>query len=64
MMKSNLKDKLTIQQRLILPIILLGVVALISNVLAIFSLHNVNSNARHIVDTIWLVRNGLVKYAI
>lgn len=50
MMKSNLKDKLTIQQRLILPIILLGVVALISNVLAIFSLHNVNSNARHIVD--------------
>ncbi len=45
-----MKKKLTIQQRLILPIILLGVVALISNVLSVFSINNVNSNASEIVD--------------
>ena len=45
-----MKKKLTIQQRLILPIILLGVVALFSNVLSVFSINNVNSNASKIVD--------------
>lgn len=45
-----MKKKLRIQQRLILPIILLGVVAFISNVLSIFSINNVNSNASKIVD--------------
>ncbi len=45
-----MKIKLTIQQRLILPIILLGVVALISNALSAFSINNVNSNASKIVD--------------
>lgn len=45
-----MKKKLTIQQRLILPIILLGVVALISNALSVFSINNVNSNASKIVD--------------
>lgn len=45
-----MKKKLTIQERLILPIILLGVVALISNVLSVFSINNVNSNASKIVD--------------
>ena len=45
-----MKNKRTIQQRLILPIILLGVVALISNALSVFSINNVNSNASKIVD--------------
>lgn len=45
-----MKKKLTIQQRLILPIILLGVIALISNTLSVFSINNVNSNASKIVD--------------
>ncbi len=45
-----MKKKLRIQQRLILPIVLLGVVALISNVLSVFSINNVNSNASKIVD--------------
>lgn len=45
-----MKKKLTIQQRLILPIVLLGVVALISNALSVFSINNVNSNASNIVD--------------
>lgn len=45
-----MKNKLSIQQRLVLPIILLGVVALISNVLSVFSINNVNSNASNIVD--------------
>lgn len=45
-----MKKKLTIQQRLILPIILLGVVALISNALSVFGIQNVNSNAANIVD--------------
>ena len=45
-----MKKKLTIQQRLILPIILLGIVALVSNALSVFSINNVNSNASKIVD--------------
>lgn len=45
-----MKKKLTIQQRLILPIILLGVVALISNALSVFSINNVNFNASKIVN--------------
>ncbi len=45
-----MKKKFTIRQRLMLPIILLGVVALISNALSVFSLNNVNSNASKIVD--------------
>lgn len=45
-----MKKKLTIQQRLILPIILLGVVALISNALSVFGINNVNFNASKIVD--------------
>lgn len=45
-----MKKKLTIQKRLILPILLLGVVALISNALSVFSINNVNSNASKIVD--------------
>lgn len=45
-----MKGKLTLQQRLILPIILLGLVMFLSNVLAGFSIHNVNANAGIIVD--------------
>ena len=45
-----MKGKLTLQQRLILPIILLGLVTLLSNVLAVFSINNVHSNAGTIVD--------------
>lgn len=45
-----MKNRLTIQQRLILPIILLGVVALISNALSVFGINNVNANASRIVD--------------
>lgn len=45
-----MKKKFTIQQRLILPIILLGIVALISNALSVFSINNVNANASKIVD--------------
>lgn len=45
-----MKNKLTLQQRLIVPIILLGLIALLSNVLAAFSIHNVNANAGVIVN--------------
>ena len=45
-----MKGKLTLQQRLILPIILLGLVTLLSNLLAVFSINNVHSNAGTIVD--------------
>lgn len=45
-----MKRRFTIQQRLILPIILLGIVALISNALSVFGINNVNSNASNIVD--------------
>lgn len=46
-----MKGKLTLQQRLILPIVLLGLVALLSNILAVFGVNNVNANAGTIVDT-------------
>ena len=45
-----MKGKLTLQQRLILPILLLGLVTLLSNILAVFSINNVNANAGVIVD--------------
>ncbi|MCI9552623.1 MAG: methyl-accepting chemotaxis protein [Acutalibacter sp.] len=45
-MKGNLK----LQQRLIMPIVLLGLVTLLSNILAVFSVNNVHSNAGTIVD--------------
>ncbi len=43
-----MKGKL--QQRLILPVVLLGLVTLLSNLLAVFSINNVHSNAGTIVD--------------
>ena len=45
-----MKGKLTLQQRLVLPIVLLGLVALLSNILAVFSISNVHANAGTIVD--------------
>ncbi len=39
-----------LQRRLILPVVLLGLVTLLSNVLAVFSINNVHSNAGTIVD--------------
>ena len=56
-----MNGKLSIQQRLILPIILLGIVALLSNALAIFSIHNVNSNASTIVDNYMEGKTQLVE---
>ena len=45
-----MKGKLTLQQRLILPVVLLGLIILLSNVLAVFSINNVHANAGVIVD--------------
>lgn len=45
-----MKGRLTLQQRLILPIILLGLITLLSNVLAVFSINNVHANAGMIVE--------------
>lgn len=45
-----MKEKLTLQQRLILPVLLLGAVMVLSNVLAVFSINNVNRNAGTIAD--------------
>ena len=45
-----MKGKLTLQQRLILPIVLLGLITLLSNILAVFSINNVHANAGTIVD--------------
>ena len=39
-----MKGKLTLQQRLILPIVLLGLITLLSNLLAVFSINNVHAN--------------------
>ena len=45
-----MKGRLTLQQRLILPIVLLGLIAMLSNILAVFSINNVHANAGTIVD--------------
>ena len=45
-----MKKKLNIKYRLILPIALLGIVALISNLLAVTNIKNVNDNAAVIAD--------------
>ncbi len=45
-----MKGKLTLQKRLLLPILLLGVITLLSNILAVFGINNVNGNAGIIVD--------------
>ena len=52
-----MKGRLTLQQRLIIPIILLGLVAFLSNVLAVFSINNVHANAGTIVDE-YMVSEG------
>lgn len=54
-----MKGKLTLQQRLILPIILLGLVTLLSNILAVFSINNVNGSARRIVESIKIIQGKL-----
>ncbi len=46
-----MKGRLTLQQRLILPIILLGLITLLSNLLVVFSINNVHANAGRIVDS-------------
>ncbi len=45
-----MKGRMTLQQRLILPIVLLGLITLLSNILAVFSINNVHANAGSIVD--------------
>lgn len=46
-----MKSRLSIQKRLMIPIVLLGMVALISNILSVYNIRRVNSNAAGIVDT-------------
>lgn len=46
-----MKKQLRLQQRLMLPVVLLGLLALLSNGLAAFNIHNVNRNAANIVDS-------------
>ncbi len=41
---------ISLKQRLILPIALLGIVALLSNILSIINIHNVNASAANIAD--------------
>ena len=40
-----MKSKLTLQQRLIMPILFLGLITLLSNVLAAVGINNVHRNA-------------------
>ena len=37
-----MKGKLTLQQRLVMPILLLGLITLLSNLLAVFGINNVH----------------------
>ena len=56
-----MKKKLNIKYRLILPIVLLGTVALISNLLAVINIKNVNDNAANIADNYMEGKNHLAQ---
>ncbi len=56
-----MKKKLNIKYRLILPIALLGIVALISNLLAVINIKNVNDNAANIADNYMEGKNRLAR---
>lgn len=45
-----MKSRISIQKRLMIPVILLGAVALLASVLSVFSINNVNANAAQIAD--------------
>lgn len=53
--------QLSLKQRLILPIALLGIVVLISNALAVINIHNVNSNAANIADNLMTGKSRLAE---
>ncbi|MCI8599641.1 MAG: methyl-accepting chemotaxis protein [Lachnospiraceae bacterium] len=52
---------ISLKQRLIIPIALLGIVALLSNILSIFNIHNVNSSAANIADNYMEGNNRLAE---
>ncbi len=56
-----MKKKWNIKYRLILPIALLGIVALISNLLAVSNIKNVNDNAANIADNYMEGKTQLAK---
>ena len=56
-----MKKKWNIKYRLILPIALLGIVALISNLLAVSNIKNVNANAANIADNYMEGKTRLAK---
>lgn len=56
-----MKKKISITYRLILPVILLGIVALISNILAVSNIRDVNANATVIADNYMNGKNQLAK---
>ncbi|MDE7313693.1 MAG: methyl-accepting chemotaxis protein [Eubacterium sp.] len=45
-----MNSRLSIQKRLILPILLLGIVAFVSNILSVYHINHVNAKAAQIVD--------------
>lgn len=54
--------QISLKRRLILPIALLGIVALISNALAVINIHNVNSNAANIADNLMSGKSRLARF--
>ncbi len=59
-----MKNRLSLQQRLIFPIVLLGLVAVLSNVLAVFSINNVNSMREPLRMIIWPARRSWRKSGV
>ena len=56
-----MKSRISIKSRLILPIALLGMVALISNIWAVFNIRNVNNNAAVIADEYMAGKDNLAE---
>ena len=52
---------ISLKHRLIIPIILLGIVALLSNVLSIINIRNVNASASNIADNYMDGKSRLAK---
>ena len=53
-----MKGRLTLQQRLVLPVLLLGLIMLLSNILAVFSIHNVNAMQALLSISTWSVKQS------
>lgn len=60
---TSMFKNISLKHRLIIPVALLGIVALLSNILSIINIRNVNSSASNIADNYMDGKADWQKYA-